>query len=861
MDNEKITTKSQEAIMGARNIALEMGHQEMDSLHLLLALSEQEGIIAQILHTMKVDLKSFAMDIREKLKKRASISGANVSNVYASRNLSNLINSAGKIAEKMFDEYISVEHLFLAFFNEKGTDISEIFKKYSISKEEFTEKLMGIRGNQNVTGENPEENYQVLEKYGRDLTEAARSGKLDPVIGRDDEIRRAVRILSRRTKNNPVLIGEPGVGKTAIVEGLAQRIVANDVPDSLKGKTVFALDMGALIAGAKYRGEFEERLKAVLKEIEKSNGNIIMFIDELHTIVGAGASEGSMDAGNLLKPLLARGELHTIGATTIDEYRKYIEKDAALERRFQPIMVDQPSVEDTISILRGIKEKFEIHHGVRISDSAIIASATLSDKYITDRFLPDKAIDLMDEAAAMIRTEIDSMPEELDSLSRKIMQLEIEEQALTKETDDNSKKRLEDLRQELAELKDDYKEQKSAWELQRSDIDRVKQLKEEMDSVKIQMEQAQRNYDLETLSMLKYGKLTELEKELEEANIAAKEKRSASIQEEVTEEQIAEIVSQWTKIPVSKLAESERDKLLHLEDTLKSSVVGQDDAVEAVSDAVIRARSGLKDPSKPIGSFIFLGPTGVGKTQLAKALANSLFDSEQNIVRIDMSEYQEKHTVSRLIGSPPGYVGYDEGGQLTESVRNKPYSIVLFDEIEKAHPEIFNTLLQLLDDGRLTDSKGKTINFKNTVIIMTSNIGSQTLLKSMEEAGKITKDAEEAVKNQLKSFFKPEFLNRIDDIILFKPLGYEQILRIVDMTAEEIKTRLADKEIEINMTDKTKELIAKEAYTPQLGARPVKRYMQKNVETLLGRAIISGEIMEGDSITLDVQNDEIVIRK
>lgn len=862
MNIEKLTQKSQEALSDSQKIAIEYSNQEIDTLHLFYALiTQDDGVIPKILQLMEVNVPQLTAYTKEQLNSLPKISGNNISNVYLSRKLSELINNSEKIMEKMFDNFISVEHLFLAFFKEKNTKVSDIFKKFEITESLFKEKLTQIRGNQNVTSQNPEDTYQVLEKYGVDLVEKAKQGKLDPVIGRDEEIRRAIRILSRRTKNNPVLIGEPGVGKTAVVEGLAQRILKNDVPDSLKGKTIFSLDMGSLIAGAKYRGEFEERLKAVLKEVEKSNGQILLFIDELHTIIGAGKTEGSMDAGNLLKPMLARGQLHCIGATTIDEYRKYIEKDAALERRFQPIMIDQPTVEDTISILRGIKEKFEIHHGVRISDSAIISAATLSDKYITDRFLPDKAIDLMDEAAAMIRTQIDSLPSELDDLSRRIMQLEIEEQALKKETDNNSKKRLDTLTEELSKLKDEYNSQKASWDIERSSIDKVKQIKEQIDATKHEMEEAQRNYDLEKLSMLKYGKLVELERKLEDANKESENKTSSSIlKEEVTEEEIAQIISQWTNIPLAKLVETERDKLLNLEDELHKTVIGQDEAVKSVSDAILRARSGLKDPNRPIGSFIFLGPTGVGKTQLAKALANSLFDSEDNIVRIDMSEYQEKHAVSRLIGAPPGYVGYEEGGQLTEAVRRKPYSIILFDEIEKAHIDVFNTLLQLLDDGRLTDSKGRTVNFKNTVVIMTSNIGSQILLDSVEKYGKVTEDAKKDVEDKLKYSFRPEFLNRIDDIIMFNPLNKQQIEKIVDLTIKDISTRLQDRSILINITQKAKDYIAQNSFTPQLGARPVKRFMQKNIETLIGKSIIRGDVTDNMTVKIDEDGGRLVIK-
>ena len=862
MNLERLTQKSTEAVMSAQDFALNNSNQEIDTIHILKALLEQEdGIIPKIFELMNIKVNEILSKVDNAINKLPKISGDSLTNVYASRRLSELIANAQKEANSFGDEYISVEHLFLALFKKNNTVISNIFKEFKITKTDFLSKLEQIRGNQKVTNQNPEDTYNVLEKYGRDLVEMARSGKLDPVIGREDEIRRAIRILSRRTKNNPVLIGEPGVGKTAVVEGLAIRILKNDVPDSLKDKTIFALDMGSLIAGAKYRGEFEERLKAVLKEIEKSEGRIIMFIDEIHTIIGAGKTEGSMDAGNLLKPMLARGELHCIGATTIDEYRKYIEKDAALERRFQPIMVEQPTIEDTISILRGIKEKFEIHHGVRISDSAIIASAVLSNKYINDRFLPDKAIDLMDEAAAMIRTQIDSMPTHLDDMSRKIMQLEIEQQALKKETDEQSKKRLNLLEEELNNLKEEYNTQKASWDVERQSISKVKDLQEEIEDVKHHMDIAQRNYDLETLSRLKYGKLAELEKQLDEQiRIQEEKKNNALLKEEVTEEEIAQIVSQWSGIPVQKLVESERDKLLSLEDILHKRVIGQDEAVRSVADSVLRARSGLKDPKKPIGSFIFLGPTGVGKTELAKALSQALFDSEENIVRIDMSEYQEKHTVARLIGAPPGYIGYEEGGQLTEAVRRKPYSIILFDEIEKAHPEVFNILLQLLDDGRLTDSKGKTVNFKDTVVIMTSNIGSQILLDSVKDSSTVTDKAKQEVESLLKYSFKPEFLNRIDDIIMFNPLDKEQILKIVDLCMKDIQKRLEDREIKLNISEKARKLIADESYTPQLGARPVKRYLQRNIETLIGKEIIKGTISDGSNITIDVENDEIVIK-
>lgn len=862
MNLERFTQKSADAIMSAQNLALENNNQEIDTIHLLKALiSQDDGIIPKILQLMNININLIDNDITDSIKKLPKISGDNISNVYASRKFSELLSNAEKEMLEFKDEYVSVEHIFLAMFKEKNSLVSDIFKKYDIKKSTFLEKLLNVRGNQKVTGQNPEDTYNVLEKYGRNLVEMAKKGKLDPVIGREDEIRRAIRILSRRTKNNPVLIGEPGVGKTAVVEGLAMRIVKNDVPDTLKDKTIFALDMGSLIAGAKYRGEFEERLKAILNEVEKSNGNIIMFIDEIHTIVGAGKTEGSMDAGNLLKPMLARGELHCIGATTIDEYRKYIEKDPALERRFQVVMVDEPTVEDTISILRGIKEKFEIHHGVRISDSAIISSAILSNKYISDRFLPDKAIDLMDEAAAMIRTQIDTMPTQIDDIARRIMQLEIELQALKKETDEQSKKRITVLENELSTLKEEYSNKKASWDVERQSIQSIKSLQEEIENVKHQMDIAQRNYDLEALSRLKYGKLVELEDKLDkQIKIQDDKKNNAILKEEVTEEEIANIVSMWTGIPVQKLVETQRDKLLHLEDILHQEVIGQDEAVKYVSDSILRARSGLKDPKKPIGSFIFLGPTGVGKTQLAKSLAKSLFDSEENIIRIDMSEYQEKHTVARLIGAPPGYVGYEEGGQLTEAVRRKPYSIILFDEIEKAHSEVFNILLQLLDDGRLTDSKGRTVNFKDTIIIMTSNIGSQILLDSVKNNNIVTEDAKKQVDDMLRFSFKPEFLNRIDEIIMFNPLSKDQIMKIVELSIKDLQKRLDDRDITLNITKEAELLIANEAYTPEMGARPVKRYIQRNIETLIGKELIKGTIVDKSTITIDVKDDEIIIK-
>jgi ATP-dependent Clp protease ATP-binding subunit ClpB len=861
MDVNRLTQKTQEAIQNAQNIAVRFGQVELDVEHVLLALLEQaDGLVPRIFARMDIAIDPVISEVNRELDRRPKVSGpgAEAGKVYVTQRFNRMLVKAKEEAARLKDEYVSVEHLLFAMMDEgPGTPAGRILSQFNITRERVLQALTAIRGNQRVTSDNPEAAYEALEKYGVDLVAQARLGKLDPVIGRDAEIRRTIRILSRKTKNNPVLIGEPGVGKTAIVEGLAQRIVRGDVPEGLKDKTIFALDMGALVAGAKFRGEFEERLKAVLSEIKASEGRILLFIDEIHNIVGAGRAEGSMDAGNMLKPMLARGELHCLGATTLDEYRKYIEKDAALERRFQPVMVDDPTVEDTISILRGLKERYEVHHGVKIQDGALVAAAVLSNRYITDRFLPDKAIDLIDEACAMIRTEIDSMPAELDEITRKVMQLQIEEAALKKEKDKASQARLEELRKELADLKELSDSMKARWEEEKRSVHGVVALREELEQVRMQVEKAEREYDLNKAAELRYGRLPELERRLAEAERKLAGTEHRLVRESVTEDVIAEIVSRWTGIPVSRLVEGEKEKLLRLDDILHQRVVGQDEAVQAVADAVIRARAGIKDPRRPIGSFIFLGPTGVGKTELAKALAETLFDTEDNMVRIDMSEYMERHTVSRLIGSPPGYVGYEEGGQLTEAVRRKPYSVILFDEIEKAHHDVFNVLLQILDDGRATDAQGRTVNFKNTVIIMTSNIGSQELIEGITERGEISEKARSSVMAELRMHFRPEFLNRVDEIVLFKALTLPEIEQIVDLLVADLQKRLGEREITFSLSEGAREFIAREGFDPVYGARPLKRFLQRELETRLGRALVAGRIMDGSRVRVEVKDGQL----